>query len=188
MPRHAAATLLFLAGTIAAGAAQAHAINGALYTTTANGQTVNGNNYPFKSWVFINGGPEELGWRGFALPRLQERFSPVRATLVLGTIWGLWHLPLLRVEDNAGHDLATLPLIAMLIWTLGGFIAYAFTYTFALNRTGSVFLCMVLHAAYNTALGVVILAAVAIIVLTYSATDGGRRSGVYATARPPPRS
>jgi membrane protease YdiL (CAAX protease family) len=107
--------------------------------------------------LFINGGPEELGWRGFALPRLQERFSPVRATLVLGTIWGLWHLPLLRVEDNADHDLATLPLIVMLIWTLGGFIAYAFTYTYALNRTASVFLCMVLHAAYNTALGVVIL-------------------------------
>ena len=107
--------------------------------------------------LFINGGPEELGWRGFALPRLQERFSPVRATFVLGTIWALWHLPLLRVEDNAGHELATLPLVAMLIWTLGGFIAYAITYTYALNRTGSVFLCMVLHAAYNTALGVVIL-------------------------------
>jgi uncharacterized protein len=34
----------------------------------------------------INGGPEQLGWRGFALPRLQRRFSPVRATFVLGAI------------------------------------------------------------------------------------------------------
>jgi membrane protease YdiL (CAAX protease family) len=107
--------------------------------------------------LLINGGPEEFGWRGFALPRLQERFSPVRATLVLGGLWGLWHLPLLRVESDWSHDLATLPLIAMLLWTLGGFVAYAFTYTYLLNRTGSVLLCMVLHAAYNTALGVVIL-------------------------------
>jgi membrane protease YdiL (CAAX protease family) len=107
--------------------------------------------------LLLNGGPEEPGWRGFALPRLQERFSPVRATFVLGALWGLWHLPLLRVEDNAGHDLATLPLIAMLIWTLGGFIAYAFTYTYAWNRTRSVVVCMVLHAAYNTSLGTLIL-------------------------------
>jgi membrane protease YdiL (CAAX protease family) len=107
--------------------------------------------------LLLNGGPEEPGWRGFALPRLQERMSPVRATLVLGGLWGLWHLPLLRIEENAGHDLATIPLIAMLLWTLGGFVAYAFTYTYALNRTGSVLVCMVLHAAYNTALGLIIL-------------------------------
>jgi membrane protease YdiL (CAAX protease family) len=107
--------------------------------------------------LLLNGGPEEPGWRGFALPRLQERLSPVRATFVLGALWGLWHLPLLRVEENAGHELATIPLIAMLAWTLGGFIAYAFTYTYVFNRTGSVLVCMVLHAAYNTSLGVLIL-------------------------------
>jgi Type II CAAX prenyl endopeptidase Rce1-like len=52
--------------------------------------------------LLINGGPEELGRRGFALPRLQQRFSPGRTTFVLGAIWGLRHLPLLRVEENAG--------------------------------------------------------------------------------------
>jgi uncharacterized protein len=107
--------------------------------------------------LLLNGGPEEPGWRGFALPRLQERYTPVRATLVLGTLWGLWHLPLLLAEDDPGHELATLPLVAMLVWTLGGFVAYAFTYTYLWNRTRSVPACMLLHAAYNTALGVVIL-------------------------------
>jgi membrane protease YdiL (CAAX protease family) len=100
--------------------------------------------------LLLNGGPEEPGWRGFALPRLQERLSPVGATFVLGGLWGLWHLPLLRVEANAGHELATVPLIAMLLWTLGRFVAYSFTYTYAWNRTGSVVVCMILHAAYNT--------------------------------------
>ena len=105
----------------------------------------------------VNGGPEEPAWRGFALPRLQERYSPVKATALLGMVWGLWHLPLLLVEDNVDHGLAAVAFAAMLVWTLAGFIAYAFTYTYLWNRTRSALLCMLLHASYNTAIGVVIL-------------------------------
>lgn len=45
--------------------------------------------------VFIDPGPwgEETGWRGFALPRLLTRFSPLTAALVLGVIWSVWHTP-----------------------------------------------------------------------------------------------
>ena len=107
--------------------------------------------------LLVNGGPEELGWRGFALPRLEERTTPVRATVVLGILWGLWHLPLLFAADNADHDLSPLPFVAMTLWTLGGIVAYAFTYTYLWNRTRSVVVCILLHAAYNTALGTVIL-------------------------------
>lgn len=47
--------------------------------------------------LFIGVG-EETGWRGFALPELQKRLSPVVASLVLGAIWAAWHIPLFGVE------------------------------------------------------------------------------------------
>ena len=45
---------------------------------------------------------EEIGWRGFALPRLQERFSPLAASLIVGTLWWAWHLPEALSGPGAG--------------------------------------------------------------------------------------
>jgi CAAX protease family protein len=48
---------------------------------------------------------EEAGWRGFALPRLQETHGPVKASLILGLIWSFWHLPLWLFSGYSGLDL-----------------------------------------------------------------------------------
>ncbi len=86
------------------------------------------------TWVaaFFMGGLEEPGWRGFAQPTLQQRMSPVVATLVVGVVWGLWHLP---VQPLA--IVVTVPL--------------SFLYTWLLNRTGSALLCVLLHASITPA-------------------------------------
>jgi membrane protease YdiL (CAAX protease family) len=86
---------------------------------------------------------EELGWRGFALPRLQERHGALLASLILGVIWACWHLPLFFVpgsQRDAGFP-------AFLLGTIG--LSILFTWLFN-NTGGSVLLCMVLHQSINT--------------------------------------
>ena len=87
----------------------------------------------------VGGGFEEPGWRGFALGRLQQRFSPVKATLLLGFVWGLWHLPLYGL------------LAPVLITTL------AFFYTYLYNKTHSLLLVILLHATITPANDTLIL-------------------------------
>jgi membrane protease YdiL (CAAX protease family) len=91
-------------------------------------------------FLFIGLG-EEPGWRGFALPRLQKRHTPLFASLILAPIWALWHLPLMGNEFPA----AIIP--AFLISLLGGTLIQ----TWLFNRTsGSVFAQMLFHATVNT--------------------------------------
>ncbi len=60
--------------------------------------------FSFLSYLFINliTGPlgEEFGWRGFALPRLLARYKAAVAALILGLVWGLWHLPSFLVSGT----------------------------------------------------------------------------------------
>lgn len=89
---------------------------------------------------------EELGWRGFALPRLQDRHGPIFGTLVLGVLWSLWHLP-----GFVGGWLGSLTASSVIALTLGT-IAGSFILTWVYNNTGgSILMMILLHSSINAA-------------------------------------
>jgi membrane protease YdiL (CAAX protease family) len=86
---------------------------------------------------------EELGWRGWLLPRLGERIGYAPASLVVGLVWGPWHLPLFfaAVSTNQGQ-----PILLFLIASLALSVAMAWLYV---NVRGALFLTMLMHASVN---------------------------------------
>jgi membrane protease YdiL (CAAX protease family) len=96
--------------------------------------------------VFIDAGAlgEELGWRGFALPRLLELTNARNASLLLGLIWGVWHLPAFFVGSMSQSGLAFVPFVATVIA-----FSVLMTWLFVHTR-GSVFWAgIVPHTLFN---------------------------------------
>jgi membrane protease YdiL (CAAX protease family) len=86
---------------------------------------------------------EEIGWRGFALPRLQARHSALVASVVIGLVWAVWHLPKFLTAGSAQSYPFWLFLLDM--------VAGAIVYTWVFNSTGGSLLAVtLLHAASNT--------------------------------------
>lgn len=84
---------------------------------------------------------EEIGWRGFALPRLQRRFSGLSAALLLGCIWALWHLPLFVVGGFQPVEFLT---FALQILSLSVILSVFFN-----ASGGCVVLAMLIHWLTN---------------------------------------
>jgi membrane protease YdiL (CAAX protease family) len=99
--------------------------------------------------IFVwGGGNEELGWRGFALPYLQERYSALVSSLVIGVVWTVWHAPSGIVERGVTGWAVDLPVYAVIV------IGISIVATLLYNNTGgSVLLAMVFHAGVNAGQG-----------------------------------
>jgi len=96
--------------------------------------------------MLTTGLAEEPGWRDFALPRLQDRFDPLRASLVLGPLWALWHLPLFLSDWGGFPDAHWSRPIVFTVFC----ISFNFVVSWVFNRTGqSLPLVMLLHVSVN---------------------------------------
>jgi len=92
---------------------------------------------------------EETGWRGYALPRLQQRYGPMRGTLILAILHGLWHVPVLLVPGFVSGSTFSLPFI---VGWMGTVVAATFLYTWIFNHTaGSLLIAIIVHAGSNAA-------------------------------------
>ena len=93
---------------------------------------------------------EEFGWRGFAMPRLQTRYNALVSSLIIGLLWGMWHIPLFLTKGTIQSKwLAEAGWIAPLGYTVFC-MAWSIQYTWVFNNTkGSVLLAAVLHGAVN---------------------------------------
>jgi membrane protease YdiL (CAAX protease family) len=91
---------------------------------------------------FVFAIPEELGWRGYALPKLLERYSPLVAALIIGVLWGSLHLALLLpgMMNEGASPLATL------LGLVGGSVLFTWLYV---NSEGSIVLTTLFHAAQS---------------------------------------
>jgi uncharacterized protein len=93
--------------------------------------------------MVINSG-EEIGWRGFALSRLQSVVkNPLVSSISLGAIWGIWHLPLYLNPDQSSF-----PLILFLLFIMGISIIYSVLFN---NTRGSLLIAVLLHASTDIA-------------------------------------
>ena len=92
---------------------------------------------------------EEIGWRGYALPRLAARFGLVRASLLLGLIWACWHLPQFFIPeaDTYGQSF-----FVYALQVTGLSVAMAWLYA---RTNGSLLLVMLLHSAVNNSKDIV---------------------------------
>ena len=87
---------------------------------------------------------EEMGWRGFALPRLQERYTDGAIVCIMGLLWSLWHLPLMRTPSS---PMSNLPWYGQILFSLSLTVIYTWLYR---NTGRSLFFVSVFHAMSNT--------------------------------------
>jgi uncharacterized protein len=89
--------------------------------------------------------PEEYGWRGFAIDGLLRSFNPLKASLILGALWGLWHFPLHFIEGTTQFIIPVWEYIAQTILLA---ILYSWIY---LKTNRSLLIASLFHASGNIA-------------------------------------
>jgi membrane protease YdiL (CAAX protease family) len=87
---------------------------------------------------------EEMGWRGFALPRLQAKHNAVVSSLILGVIWTCWHIPFFFVTGATQMSIP-FPIYLVLVTTVTFYITWLYN-----NTHGSLIITILAHFFYNS--------------------------------------
>jgi uncharacterized protein len=90
---------------------------------------------------------EEIGWRGYALGRLQTRWNALTSSLIIGVVWALWHLPLFMIVGTSQHEMGV-PFFGFLMKLTASSIFYTWLYN---NTKQSLWSAILLHWLYTYA-------------------------------------
>jgi membrane protease YdiL (CAAX protease family) len=105
-------------------------------------------------YIVVLGGPlfEEPGWRGFALPRLQRRWAPLAAAVVLGVLWATWHATE-YLEPEFARANGGLTLSGVVVFLLAA-VCFSIIIAWVFNHTGgSILIAILLHGSINFSQG-----------------------------------
>ncbi len=86
---------------------------------------------------------EELGWTGFAIPQLRLRYGVLATGLIVGLVWGLWHMPLFLASARASQSVPPLLKLAVLLFSF--LPAFRVLMVWVYDRTGSLLVAMLMH-------------------------------------------
>ncbi len=125
----------------------------------------------FLQATILYGGEEELGWRGTLQPLLQKKMPFIPATLIVGVIWVIWHIPLWFIEGDSHQSM---PFYSFAI--MG--VLLSFWLAALYNVSDSIILCLVLHGLTNTLMGVCLITSdvaygIGLALLTLASIVGG---------------
>jgi membrane protease YdiL (CAAX protease family) len=87
---------------------------------------------------------EELGWTGFAIPRMRQRYAILSTGIIVGLLWGAWHFLLFWENDTFS---GVLPLVLLLVRLFSWLPAYRILMVWVYDRTGSLFVTMLMHVS-----------------------------------------
>lgn len=106
---------------------------------------------PLFLYMFVfTGFAEEIGWRGYALPHLQTKYTAEKSSWILGVFWGLWHIPSVLFVQYLKGELTIPATISLLFGLTLGIVGWTIVITWIYNNTKSLFWIVILHALGNT--------------------------------------
>ncbi|MCM1162270.1 MAG: CPBP family intramembrane metalloprotease [Roseburia sp.] len=99
---------------------------------------------------------EEIGWRTYLYPKLEELYGTTKAVIFGGIIWGVWHFPAIYAGHNFGHGYFLEPWSGFFVFTIDC-IATGIMLFYITKKTGSVWAPAFMHAAFNSFSGATII-------------------------------
>ena len=106
------------------------------------------------AWGLVGGGIlEELGWSGFAVPRLRLRYDALTTGLIVGILWGAWHfLVAFWGSGTPSGELSLAVFLPAVLFYVGSLPAYRVLMVWVYDRTGSLLVAMLMHASFSASM------------------------------------